>query len=109
MIRDSHSRKCLKVKKHPIELELQAAVNQFPNSQNKKIKVLLLLSLATLQLLLSLATLSLDIWKSSTEVDAMMQHITRHPRKIITSKLFDIIVKSMYKKTWFFLFCCCVL
>ncbi|RZC44882.1 hypothetical protein C5167_037829 [Papaver somniferum] len=49
------------------------------------------------------------IWKSSTEVDAMMQHITRHPRKIITSKLFDIIVKSMYKKTWFFVFCCCVL
>ncbi|RZC75974.1 hypothetical protein C5167_000158 [Papaver somniferum] len=87
MIRDSHSRKCLKVKKHPIELELQAAVNQFPNSQNKKIK----------------------IWKSSNEVDAMIQHITRHPRKIITSKLFDIIVKSMYKKTWFFLFCCCVL
>ncbi|RZC64677.1 hypothetical protein C5167_008362 [Papaver somniferum] len=39
----------------------------------------------------------------------MMQHITRHPRKIITSKLFDIIVKSMYKKTWFFLFRYCVL
>ncbi|XP_026451321.1 uncharacterized protein LOC113351580 [Papaver somniferum] len=49
------------------------------------------------------------IWKSSTEVDAMMQHVTRQPRKIITSKLFDIIVKSVYKKTWFFLFCCCVL
>ncbi|RZC71587.1 hypothetical protein C5167_034756 [Papaver somniferum] len=39
----------------------------------------------------------------------MMQHVTRQPRKIITSKLFDIIVKSVYRKTWFFLFCYCVL
>ncbi|RZC87908.1 hypothetical protein C5167_004082 [Papaver somniferum] len=61
MIRDSHSRKCLKVKKHPIELELQAAVNQFPNNQNKKIKVLIqqFLQQHLLRLLLSLATLSL--------------------------------------------------
>ncbi|RZC48552.1 hypothetical protein C5167_016975 [Papaver somniferum] len=27
------------------------------------------------------------IWKSSTEVDAMMQRATRQPRKIITSSL----------------------